>query len=95
MKIESIKDLEKIIRSCRKLGVEIIKIGDIEIVLDKSFKVTKSVAIRKSNIEGVPLPGGIDETTKIEVPDIATPDMPTEEQLLFGSSDPAVWETTQ
>lgn len=92
MKIDTIKDLEKIVKLCRKAGVDIIKIGDIEIVLDKSFKTsprrTKAV---KQDIQGVPLPGGIDEATQIFSSDIETPDELTEEQLLFGSSDPTVW----
>jgi hypothetical protein len=87
MKIENIRDLEKIIRVCRKTGVDIIKIGDIEIVLDKSFKTAlrQSKAL-KTDIKGIELPGGIDESTKIEIPDIATPDELSDEQLMFYSA---------
>jgi hypothetical protein len=89
VKIESIRDLEKIIRVCRKTGVDIIKIGDIEIVLDKSFKTApRQAKARKLEVQGIPLPGGIDETTKIEVPDlIDTPDELSDEEMLFYSAE--------
>jgi hypothetical protein len=86
VKIESIKDLEKVIRVCRKTGVDIVKIGDIEIVLDKSFKTSpRRVKALKTEVKGIPLPGGIDADTKIEVPDIQTDEL-TDEQLMFYSA---------
>lgn len=90
MKIDTIRDLEKIIRICRKTGVDIIKIGDIEIVLGKATAPTR---IKRPSTTK-PLPG-INEDTPIDIPDAIESDELTEDQLMFGSSDPQVWSKSQ
>lgn len=76
MKIESIKDLDKVIALCRKRGIRAIKIDNIEFQLDDAApKATRHVDTTPT----IPAyaPGGITADTKIDMPDELTP-----EQLL-------------
>ena len=94
MKLENIKDLKQVIDLCRKTGVDIIKIDNIEIVL--GAKTTTPVKPKRA----AAIDSYISETTKSFAPGGITEDLniPTDgltsEQLLFGSSDPNVWATS-
>lgn len=74
MTISSLKELEKLVRSCRKLGVESITIDGISLKLgdEPQARLVKS-AVKTTRV-----------ATTIE--DIDTPDEPTEEQLMYYSS---------
>lgn len=75
MKIETISDLKECIQACRKLGVERIKIGDVEFHLGsppvKAKRQPKGLQ-KQLNV--------ISESDKIDMPDELT-----EEQLLAWS----------
>ena len=92
--LNDLKDLEKAIKLCRKLGVSAIKIGDVEFHLGSDPKGAQTA--RQTNVAPAQMGkiasnlGEIDEHTKIEVAGELT-----QEQLLFGSSDPAVWEAAE
>ena len=88
MKIDSLKELKQVIELCRKSGVDLIKIDNIELVLGNKFDAAKKPRAAALSAP-VFTPGGIDENLKIPVPEL------TEEQLMFGSSDPAVWSEEQ
>jgi hypothetical protein len=94
MTVSDLKDLEKLIKLCRKTGVEVIKIDGIELVLGAEPVVrNKRTNVRKDNT--APL-GEITEDMKIPLSDLVVPtDTITEEQMLFGSSDPEVWNNQQ
>ena len=77
MKIETLKDLKKVIQLCRETGVDIIKVDGIELVL--GAQPTKQTAKTKSPQEVFSSIVGPD--TPIE-----TPDHLTDEQLLFYSA---------
>jgi len=80
-------ELKRLLKLCRQQGVQSIRYEGVEIHLgDLPQKQPKYVAKAKSKSidTGVFDPGPI-------VPHIHTPDEMTEEQLLFGSSDPSVW----
>lgn len=92
MKIDSIKDLEKVIKLCRKTGITAIKIDGIEFGLGPvpAIRQISAVQILADNQEPtmpVYTPGGVDETTKI-LTDELSPD-----QLLFYSSQGPTDET--
>lgn len=78
MKIDTIKDLKKVIQLCRETGVDIIKVDGIELVLGSS-PTPRPVKAHNSSTET--FSSNIGPNTPIE-----TPDSPTEEQLLFYSS---------
>jgi len=87
MKIDNIKDLKAVIKLCRTEGVEIIKVDGVELVLGK---VTETA---KRNVAQFTMPKDILEEAKIEVTPMNIPtDELTEEQLLYGSADPSVWQ---
>lgn len=81
MKIESLKELTKVIQACRKLGVESIKVDNVEFHLghlpDKPGKTEITVGMGKYIV-----PGGITPDTKIITDEL------TEEQLMFYSARP-------
>lgn len=85
--IKDFKDLEKFLKLCRKQGVQSIRMGDIEVHLGD---MPQPEAIRRSIMPeqimqnlGAYNPG--DVTPETQVP---TPNMPSEEDLLFWSSAP-------
>lgn len=78
MKIENLKDLQKLIQLCRKLGVDAFEVGDIKMNLGP--EPIKYKASPKQTVQAALAPGGITEDTKIET------DVLTAEQMLFWSS---------
>lgn len=82
MTVNSLKDLEKLIKLCRRTGVQSIKIDNIEFRLDDAAPQAPTKRSNKATIEPF-APGGITESTQIDTPDALTP-----EQLLMWSSAP-------
>ncbi len=96
MKLDSVKDLEVLIKMLRKENVEIIKLGDIEIVLgkkpEKPMRQKRTGPLQSNTM----LVGEINEDMKIPITPLNIPtDELTDEQKLFGSSDPSVWSNEQ
>jgi hypothetical protein len=90
MKLDTAADFDTLLKVLRKHGVEIIKIDNIEIVLGKEPQ--KQPSERKSRSASKSSFGEIDENIKIPITPLTIPtDELTEEQVLFGSSDPSVW----
>lgn len=96
MKIEDLKELQKVIKSCRQLGVQSIKIGDVEFHLGElPTKIAKNSHKSKVYQQDPGLnvkayaPGGITDQTKLvaELTAMASDEL-TEEQLLNWSSAP-------
>lgn len=80
MKLDSPKDLAKVIAIMRKTGVDILKIGDVEIVLGAN--PVKSTTYKPKQVKSDVLPAyAISEDTSIHTPDSLSPD-----QLLFYSA---------
>jgi len=75
MKVESFKDLSRILALCRKHGVSEMTIDGV------SFKLTDVVPVKTRRAKL--------STANADAVDM--PDQLTEEQLMFGSSDPSVW----
>lgn len=84
MKIDSIKDLDRILVLCRKRGVRSIKIDNVEFQLDDSMP-QESKSRNTSKVTPTYAPGGITEDTKI------TTETLEGDQLLFYSSDPTLF----
>jgi hypothetical protein len=85
MKINTLKDLEKVIKLCRKMGIAYIKTGELELQLGaiepKPKKIQDlSLDFPEANIK-VPTPTIPTETQEQIETDTLTP-----EQLLFYSS---------
>lgn len=81
MKIESQKDLAKLIALCRKTGVQSIRVDNVEFHLgDQPFEQPKHSVMTKSSIS---LPKAQVVTTS--GPDVVESDEMTEEQLLMWS----------
>ncbi len=78
MELKSLKELDKLMLLCRKRGVKAIKIDNIEFTIEIDEPVHSHIA---SALPEIYTPGGISESTKIETPDILT-----DEQLLFYSA---------
>jgi len=79
MKIECLRDLDKLLVLCRKRGVQSIRVDGVEfhlgpVPVNVSVKRRKAAQV-KNDIEN----------------DISMSNEMTPEQLLFGSSDPSVW----
>lgn len=84
MTVSTLKDLEKLVKLMRKVGIDKIKVDSIELELgDVPQKLNlKNAANNQAILEDMQYrPGGIDQNTRIETPDDLTP-----EQLLFYSS---------
>jgi hypothetical protein len=84
------KELKALLKLCRANGVQSIRYEGVEIHLGElPQKYSKVVGKPKSKptSTGVFDPGPIAQV-------IDTPDEMTDEQLLFGSSDPSVWNTS-
>lgn len=95
MIVKDLKELKQLIKLCRSNQVEIIKLGDIELVLGKEPLYNKAKSMAKATSSAYDL-GNIDENVNIPISDLVIPtDELTDEQKMFGSSDPAVWETSQ
>lgn len=80
MKIENLRDLDKLMQLCKKRGVEKLKIDNIEFTID----ITPTEAPRAARTTKDINP--FDPTSPI-TEDIKTPDQLSAEQLLFYSSD--------
>ncbi len=107
MKIDSIKEFEKLVKSCRKLGVDAMEIGEIKFNLGPMPKVGRQVPkVGNSEFpeENIPVPkfngilvntddDTIPVTNEVAAQDrIESPDDLTEEQKMFLSSDPLIAE---
>lgn len=88
MLLNSLKDLDRLMILCKKRGVKSIKIDGIEFVMsdDVEYDTSKRGDIA-SNLPDIP--GSLEQDSKI------VSDFPTEEQLMFGSADPSVWQNLQ
>lgn len=75
--IKDLNDLSKLIKLCRKTGIQSIRIDGIEFHLGAEPAVIKKP---KAYIMPVFAPGGITDNTEI------TSDQPSEEDLLFWSA---------
>lgn len=83
MKIESLKELDKLILLCQRRGVESVTIDNISFKLSDSPPQRKTQPRRSSFVSDVSLdPTGVQADTKIKIPDELTPD-----QLLMWSVD--------
>ena len=89
MKIENLKELQKLLKVCQDNGVDAIKIDGIEMSIRPQTKATKTPKA-SNTVFSQPTP---DEQIKIpafqptqETPDIETPDELTQDQLLNWSS---------
>lgn len=80
MKIESLKELQKVIKTCRALGVQSIKIDNVEFHLGDIPSPVIPKVFRSNETIPTITPGGITEDVKI-ITDELTPD-----QLLFYSA---------
>lgn len=80
MKLDSIKDLEKVIKLCRRLGVNAIKVDGVEFQLSDT-PVEKAKVINKITTQPDSYSPGITEDMKIAIDEL------TEEQLLMWSAE--------
>jgi len=90
LKIDNFKDLERVIKLCRKAGVDSIKIDNVEFHLGaepySNKPVRKQIKAIEDMITSPITPGGITEDTRIDTDGL------TEEQLLFYSARPESFE---
>ncbi len=93
MKIENLKELQEVIQACRKLGVFSLKLNGIELQLGelpvKSKRYRKELKKTYNITENTS--GMITSDTHIPDP-IDMPNFPTEEEMLFYSSEPQAGE---
>jgi hypothetical protein len=80
MQVKDINDLEKIIKLCRKTGIESIKIDNIELKLGEVPQKDTQILPKRTINTTTYAPGGITEDSKIDVPEQLT-----EEQMMFYS----------
>jgi hypothetical protein len=82
--VKDIKDLEKLLKMCRKQGVQSIRWGDVEFHLGDIPSPVVPTAKRLPTPAPF-IPGGVDADTKILTDEL------TEEQMLYWSTgiDPA------
>jgi hypothetical protein len=84
MKIESFKDLQKLIQLCRKTGIEAIEIDNVKMNLGPTPTIVSNTRQKVSQVanetQPVFTPGGI--TEEIQIPTNGL----TDEQLLFYSA---------
>jgi hypothetical protein len=88
MKIDTLKDLEKVISLCRKLGVESIKIDNVEFHLGQlpaKAKKVKSLIVDTFSEADIKVPQYTPVTNATEADRIVTDEL-TEEQLMFYSA---------
>lgn len=89
MKIENLKELQKVIALCRKLNVEAMEIGDIRFNLGpaptKPTRQRHVIDFSEANIV-IPRPNIIDPTIQETVQETIKTDELSEEALLFYSS---------
>lgn len=82
MKLDTLRDLEKAIKLCRKLGVDSIKIGDVEFHLGSKPQVSRITSVKKTSVttDSYVDPSIITEDTKILSDEL------TDEQKLYWST---------
>ena len=85
MKVNSLRELKKLIQLCQSQGVRTIEIDGIKLELTELPKKTVKYKQIQEPAYGT---GSIEEEMQIPQMEIET-DMPTEEQMLFYSSDAA------
>lgn len=78
MKIDNIKQLQKVIRLCKREGVEHIIVDGIEININLSYAAVKPKTGAKE-IMPIYTPGGVTQDLKIETDELS------EEQLMMWS----------
>lgn len=82
MTISNLKELKALVKACRQLGIDKIKVDNVELELSSILpNVGKQHPRMGVSEEHVFVPGGIDADTKID-----TPDELTDEQLLYYSA---------
>lgn len=84
MTINSLKDLKKLIQLCQSQGVKAIEIDNIK--LDLNAPAPKQRRYKQVEVEPYGT-GSIEEQIKIPQMDYIESDTPTDEELLFMSSD--------
>ena len=91
MKIDNIKELQKVIQLCRKLGVEVLKTDGVELVLGPA---PEGKAARKYHstlpTKAVFAPGGITEDTKV-----LTDELSPDQMLFWSAQDPSAGQPEQ
>lgn len=87
MDIKTIKDLDKLLKLCRKNGIETIKLGDIELTLNPNFlSYPRTEPKARITAPRVLAPGGITEEAQVQVDtEVLTQEELTDEQKLFWS----------
>lgn len=86
--LKDLKDLEKAIKICRKLGVNVIEIGNVKFELGQ-FPITPTMTKARKvdqTLPGMAAPGGITEDVIIPTTTGYNPAGLTDDQLLFYSS---------
>ena len=86
--IKDLKELQKFFKICRENGVESIKFYNVEVFLRPGFVAQpskKAQSVKADNLVQT-------DDIKVPFPEIDEPDELTEEQKLFGSADPSVWD---
>lgn len=73
--------MKQLVKTCRQLGIDKIKVDNIEFELGPVEESAGSKLVAALKEANTYVPGGIDANTKID-----TPDELTEEQLLFYSA---------
>lgn len=86
MKIENLKDLQKLIQLCQKLGVKSLNIGEVSLSLgDIPVKQAKTPKVATRRIYGPS--GAVDVPTDLlPAEQIDTPDSLSDEELLYYSA---------
>lgn len=88
MQIDSLKDLEKLVKLMRRTGIDKIKVDGIELELSSLPTTTRKTTKVVGTPEDMVFADGIGPNTHIPRPDnIQMPDELTPEQQLFYSSD--------
>jgi hypothetical protein len=85
----TLKELTKFLQLCRKQGVESIKFQDVEVHFGQlPTKISKNIRNLPETVNDMSYidPGKIPQIESIDTDEL------TDEQKLFGSSDPSVWQ---
>ena len=90
MKIENLKELQKVISLCRRLGVEAMEVDGVKFNLGSESRTIRKLQIvaddfSEANLK-VPKPNLITQSVQETVADVIKTDGLTDEQLLFYSS---------
>ncbi len=97
MKIDSLKQLEQVIKLCRKTGITDIKIDGVELHLGavtQNRQKTTKVSYNRQNDPILPTitpytPGGVTEQTAIvsEIADIDSDELTDEQKMFWSAGD--------